>query len=84
MIYRSRGAIAKAKGEVVLMEDRRELGFEFCCIIDAAVEEVFAAITDKAAISTFEQCSGWTHFFASLKARLEHGVDLKDFYCAHD
>ena len=35
------------------MEDRRELDFEFCCIIDAAVEEVFAAITDKAAISTF-------------------------------
>ncbi len=150
------------------MEGRRELGFEFCCIIDAVVEEVFAAITDKAAISTFftdassasleagktvfwrfddleidvhveevvlnerivcnwpacndvgyrtrfvfafeaqgegtkvfvsesgwradgegitsafEQCSGWTHVFASLKARLEHGVDLKDFYCAHD
>ena len=34
--------------------------------------------------SAFEQCSGWTHFFASLKARLEHGFDLKDFYCAHD
>ena len=145
-----------------------ELSWEFCCVIDAPVDKVFTAITDKAAISTFftdassasleagrtvlwrfgdleidvhveevvrderivcnwpacndvgyrtrfafafephgegtkvvvsesgwrsdaegtasafEQCSGWTHFFASLKARLEHGVDLKDFYCAHD
>ena len=33
--------------------------------------------------SAFAQCSGWTHFFASLKARLEHGVDLKHFYCDH-
>ena len=150
------------------MEDQQELGFSFCCIIHAAVDEVFTAITDKSAISTFftdasrasleagrtvlwrfgdleidihveevvpderivcswpasndvgyrtrftfalepqgegtkilvsesgwrsdsegmasafEQCSGWTHFFASLKARLEHGVDLKDFYCAND
>ncbi len=150
------------------MDYRQELGFEFCCVIDAAVDEVFAAITDRAAISTFftnassasleagktvlwrfgdleidihveevvpderivcswpasndvgyrtrfvfafeaqdegtkilvsesgwrpdgegiasafEQCSGWTHFFASLKARLEHHVDLKGFYCAHD
>ena len=31
--------------------------------------------------SAFSQCSEWTHFFASLKARLEHGVDLKDFFC---
>ena len=30
--------------------------------------------------SAFDQCSGWTHFFASLKARLEHDVDLKRFY----
>ncbi|MDE2869189.1 MAG: SRPBCC domain-containing protein [Chloroflexota bacterium] len=30
--------------------------------------------------SAFDQCSGWTHFFASLKARLEHNVDLKHFY----
>ena len=30
--------------------------------------------------SAFDQCSGWTHFFASLKARLEHNVDLKQFY----
>ena len=150
------------------MDYRQELGFEFCCIIDAPVDEVFTAITDRAAISTFftdassasleagrtvlwrfgdleidihveevvlnerivcawpacndvgyrtrfvfafepqgggtkvlvsesgwradgegiasafEQCSGWTHFFVSLKARLEHGVDLKGFYCAHD
>ena len=150
------------------MEDQQGLGFSFCCLIDAAVDEVFAAITDQAAICTyftdassapleagrtvlwrfgdleidihveevvpderivcswpasndvgyrtrfaftfepqgegtkvlvsesgwgsysegvasaFEQCSGWTHFFASLKARLEHGVDLKGFYCAHD
>ena len=140
------------------MDDKQELGFEFCCIIDAPVDKVFTAITDRAAISTFftdassasleagrtvlwrfgdlqvdvhvcnwpacndvsyrtrfvfafeaqdegtkilvsesgwrpdgegiasafEQCSGWTHFFASLKARLEHGVDLKGFYCAHD
>lgn len=142
-----------------------ELSWEFCCVIDAPVDEVFTAITDKAAISTFftdassasleagrtvlwrfgdleidvhveevvpgerivcnwpacndvgyrtrfafafealgegtkvvvsesgwradaegtasafEQCSGWTHFFASLKARLEHGADLKRFYC---
>ena len=31
-------------------------------------------------VSAFDQCSGWTHFFASLKARLEHNVDLKHFY----
>ncbi|MYD95489.1 MAG: ATPase [Chloroflexi bacterium] len=31
-------------------------------------------------VSAFDQCSGWTHFFASLKARLEHDVDLKHFY----
>ena len=30
--------------------------------------------------SAFDQCSGWTHFFASLKARLEHNVDLKNFH----
>ena len=30
-----------------------ELSWEFCCVIDAPVDEVFAAITDKAAISTF-------------------------------
>ena len=30
--------------------------------------------------SAFDQCSGWTHFFASLKARLEYDVDLKRFY----
>lgn len=36
---------------------------------------------DNAGIaSAFDQCSGWTHFFASLKARLEHDVDLKHFY----
>ena len=35
------------------MEDQQELGFSFCCIIDAAVDDVFAAITDKAAISTY-------------------------------
>ena len=142
-----------------------ELSWEFCCVIDAPVDEVFTAITAKDAISTFftdassasleagrtvlwrfgdleidvhveevvpgerivcnwpacndvgyrtrftftfealgegtkvvvsesgwradaegtasafDQCSGWTHFFASLKARLEHGVDLKRFYC---
>ena len=41
--------------------------------------------SDKEGIeSAFEQCSGWTHFFASLKARLEHGVDLKRFYCDHE
>ena len=31
-------------------------------------------------VSAFDQCSGWTHFFASLKARLEHNVNLKHFY----
>lgn len=30
--------------------------------------------------SAFDQCSGWTHFFGSLKARLEYDVDLKRFY----
>ncbi len=30
--------------------------------------------------SAFDQCSGWTHFFASLRARLEHNVNLKHFY----
>ncbi len=36
---------------------------------------------DQAGIdSAFDQCSGWTHFFASLKARLEYDVDLKRFY----
>lgn len=30
--------------------------------------------------SAFDQCSGWTHFFASLKARLEHNVSIKHFY----
>ena len=36
---------------------------------------------DQAGIdSAFDQCSGWTHFFASLKARLEHDVNLKRFY----
>ena len=36
---------------------------------------------DSAGIaSALDQCSGWTHFFASLKARLEHNVDLKHFY----
>ncbi len=30
--------------------------------------------------SAFDQCSGWTHFFASLKARLEHNVHLKHFF----
>ncbi|MDE2767838.1 MAG: SRPBCC domain-containing protein [Chloroflexota bacterium] len=34
--------------------------------------------------SVFDQCSGWTHFFASLKARLEHNVDLKHFYVGTD
>ena len=31
-------------------------------------------------VSAFDQCSGWTHFFASLKARLEHNVNLKHFF----
>ena len=36
---------------------------------------------DSAGIaSAFDQCSGWTHFFASLKARLEHNVNLKHFF----
>ena len=35
---------------------------------------------DAGLASAFDQCSGWTHFFASLKARLEHNVDLKHFY----
>ena len=34
--------------------------------------------------SAFDQCSGWTHFFASLKARLEHDVSLKHFYAEHE
>ena len=34
--------------------------------------------------SAFDQCSGWTHFFASLKARLEHNVNLKHFYADLD
>ena len=40
---------------------------------------------DSAGIaSAFDQCSGWTHFFASLKARLEHNVNLKHFYSDQD
>lgn len=36
---------------------------------------------DQAGIdSAFDQCSGWTHFFASLKAHLEYDVDIKRFY----
>ena len=35
-------------------------------------------------VSAFDQCSGWTHFFASLKARLEHNVDLKHFFSDQD
>ena len=35
-------------------------------------------------VSAFDQCSGWTHFFASLKARLEHNVNLKHFYSDQD
>ena len=146
------------------MTDQEGLGFTFACVIEAPVETVFTAITDRHAISTyftdassgpltegttvlwrfgdlqidvqvrevipnrrivcnwpaagkvdyrttftftfdsrgdstaihvsetgwrrdapglasaFDQCSGWTHFFASLKARLEHKVDLKHFY----
>ncbi len=34
--------------------------------------------------SAFDQCSGWTHFFASLKARLEHNVDFKRFFIDSD
>ena len=34
--------------------------------------------------SAFDQCSGWTHFFASLKARLEHNADLKQFFIESD
>jgi uncharacterized protein YndB with AHSA1/START domain len=144
--------------------DQRDLGFAFTCIIQAPVHQVFNAITDQRAISTyftdasssplaqgtsvmwrfgdleidvqveevipnqrivcnwpaagdvsyrtrfsftfqdrgnstvvqvsetgwrrddpglasaFDQCSGWTHFFASLKAHLEHNVNLKNFY----
>lgn len=146
------------------MDELEELSFSFRCIIDRPVAEVFAAVTDRSAISTyftddasagleagrtviwrfgdvdvdvaveevvrdrrivcnwpacndvgyrtrfvfefealnggtrisvsesgwrpdrkgidsaFDQCSGWTHFFASLKARLEYDVDLKRFY----
>ena len=32
------------------------------------------AATTPGLASAFDQCSGWTHFFASLKARLEHNV----------
>ncbi|MCY3749403.1 MAG: SRPBCC domain-containing protein [Chloroflexi bacterium] len=35
---------------------------------------------DAGIASAFDQCSGWTHFFASLKARLEYDVDLKHFF----
>ena len=35
------------------MNDRHELSFTFCCIINAPVGKVFETITDKAAISTF-------------------------------
>ena len=35
-------------------------------------------------VSAFDQCSGWTHFFASLKARLEHNVNLKHFFSDQD
>ncbi len=146
------------------MDELEELSFSFRCIIDRPVSEVFDAVTDRSAISTyftddasaglvagrtvvwrfgdievdvaveevirnrrvvcnwpasnevgyrtrfmfefealnggtrisvsesgwrpdrggidsaFDQCSGWTHFFASLKARLEYDVDLKRFY----
>lgn len=146
------------------MDDPRDLSFSFRCIIIRPVDEVFSAVTERAAISTFftddasaglepgktvfwrfgdvevdvcveevipdrkivcnwpasggvgyrtrfvfdfeaqtdgtrilvsesgwrrdragidsalDQCSGWTHFFASLKARLEYDADLKRFY----
>lgn len=146
------------------MDQIEELSFSFRCVIDRPVDEVFAGVTDRSAISTyftddasaglvagrtviwrfgeievdvaveevirnrrvvcnwpasndvgyrtrfvfefealnggtrisvsesgwrrdrdgidsaFDQCSGWTHFFASLKARLEYDVDLKRFY----
>ena len=39
---------------------------------------------DPGFASAFDQCSGWTHFFASLKARLEHNVNLKHFYSDAD
>ena len=39
---------------------------------------------DSGLASAFDQCSGWTHFFASLKARLEHNVNLKHFYVDAD
>ena len=35
------------------MDEKQGLGFEFCCVLDAAVDEVFAAITGQAAITTF-------------------------------
>ena len=35
---------------------------------------------DAGLASAFDQCSGWTHFFASLKTRLEHNLDLKNFH----
>lgn len=39
---------------------------------------------DAGLASAFDQCSGWTHFFASLKARLEHDGDIKHFYTELD
>ena len=39
---------------------------------------------DAGLASAFDQCSGWTHFFASLKARLEHNVNLKHFFADED
>ncbi len=39
---------------------------------------------DAGLASAFDQCSGWTHFFASLKARLEDNVDIKRFYMELD
>ena len=39
---------------------------------------------DQAGIdSAMGQCSGWTHFFASLKSYLEHGTPMKAFYLEH-
>ena len=39
---------------------------------------------DPGLASAFDQCSGWAHFFASLKARLEHNVHLKHFFVDDD
>ncbi len=62
---------------------RTQFSFTFQAQGDSTVVQVTETgwrRDDPGLASAFDQCSGWTHFFASLKARLEHNVNLKHFY----